>query len=702
MPSGKYSGKTYRWVYDSEPGYVDFCLNTKLTALADFGEYCKERRSGRQNEGASAQQPAAPAELVDRVDKAKAALKQAEKNLQSARAARNKFKPGVGGGAAERTELEEDAKIAKVAAAKWTQVAKLFEKRAVLVGEQVQQLKQRLVADALNPSQTAAVQAAQRPGVSIVHGPPGTGKTKTISSIARVLLKTGALHPEFQLDSVGCSASAPSSPATPVDPLQRGTGPIATSDLAAAAPSSAAVPDSAPVPPLPPGYNAFPHRVILTAAANKAVFNMIERVVADLRKEHMLLEAGRAGAGTTDSASAEAASSSRTAPVQHTKTPSTALAPMPTMTPAEQEVFGTPAADDHVLFYGVDDKVPDHLRRYFIHSRFGEVFSNFHVDRSEVQRLCREAPEWTRATARKLWDLLKRGRDGWAEFEKYREDEKFLRGAKGGRGGKAVGGRGKGEQDRGKEGTLGAFLGLGSGTDLAEELQLELLRRARFVGSTLACLGRGEFLGTLFPSDAYSDGPSQKEKALRALFAKEIWRRRFLAQPAVARELAGALFPVGAGGDKKDEPRAQQLADFFCSQIAARGGVMTSIILDEGGQATEAETLNAVALNPARLILVGDHRQLSATVVHSEANRKAKYARSLLERLAHDDMASPPPTGAAASSSSAAHPKQLRPAVPATLLDTQYRMHPAIAKFPNAQFYEERLKNGGNTEVAML
>ena len=77
---------------------------------------------------------------------------------------------------------------------------------------------------------------------------------------------------------------------------------------------------------------------------------------------------------------------------------------------------------------------------------------------------------------------------------------------------------------------------------------------------------------------------------------------------------------------------------------------MDVLICDEASQAIEAETLLALSLRPAKIILVGDPKQLSATL-HSNDAIKA-LDRSLMCRLMEDV-------------DSTHH-----------MLDTQYRMHP--------------------------
>mmetsp|Transcript_8363 Transcript_8363/g.23977 ORF Transcript_8363/g.23977 Transcript_8363/m.23977 type:complete len:105 (-) Transcript_8363:192-506(-) len=68
---------------------------------------------------------------------------------------------------------------------------------------------------------------------------------------------------------------------------------------------------------------------------------------------------------------------------------------------------------------------------------------------------------------------------------------------------------------------------------------------------------------------------------------------------------------------------------------------------------------------PRRAVLIGDPAQLPATVLSPEAVSLGR-ARSTMERL----MASGTET---------------------LLLDTQYRMHPEIAAFPNGMFYGSAL-----------
>lgn len=78
----------------------------------------------------------------------------------------------------------------------------------------------------------------------------------------------------------------------------------------------------------------------------------------------------------------------------------------------------------------------------------------------------------------------------------------------------------------------------------------------------------------------------------------------------------------------------------------------------------------ALQLGSSHAILVGDPQQLPATIF-SVSGRNTKFDRSLFQRL-----------------EDAGHPVHM--------LDTQYRMHPAISEFPRKIFYEGMLKDGPN------
>jgi hypothetical protein len=93
-----------------------------------------------------------------------------------------------------------------------------------------------------------------------------------------------------------------------------------------------------------------------------------------------------------------------------------------------------------------------------------------------------------------------------------------------------------------------------------------------------------------------------------------------------------------------------------------------SLIIDEAGQAVEAETLIALQTNPKKCLLVGDTKQLPATVI-SKFAAKLKFDRSLLWRLLEDC-------------------KQ-----PHGFLQEQYRMHPEISEFPSKRYYNTQLVN---------
>ena len=144
------------------------------------------------------------------------------------------------------------------------------------------------------------------------------------------------------------------------------------------------------------------------------------------------------------------------------------------------------------------------------------------------------------------------------------------------------------------------------------------------------------------------------------------------------------MLRTGSGrGDKSDEYASEAVsrATLVFATLASSGqGIMANmpppdaLIVDEAAQALESEVLIAFARRPRRCLLVGDPAQLPATMA-SEVARRAGHDVSLMQRLLN-----------------IAHGEKLAVGAPGlrewyTLLDTQYRMHPDISKFPSAQFY---------------
>lgn len=97
------------------------------------------------------------------------------------------------------------------------------------------------------------------------------------------------------------------------------------------------------------------------------------------------------------------------------------------------------------------------------------------------------------------------------------------------------------------------------------------------------------------------------------------------------------------------------------------------VIIDEATQVVEAET--AILFTPAvkKLVLAGDHKQLSATVT-STLGLKLHYGRSLFERLVECNQ------------------------YPSLLLNTQYRMHPKIAEWSSHMFYGGKVLSADNVK----
>ena len=100
---------------------------------------------------------------------------------------------------------------------------------------------------------------------------------------------------------------------------------------------------------------------------------------------------------------------------------------------------------------------------------------------------------------------------------------------------------------------------------------------------------------------------------------------------------------------------------------------LAELFVDEAAAATEPEILIPLHLWPRRMLAVGDPKQLPASVT---SKRAADFGldKSLLDRLMFG--------------CGEEH----------TMLDTQYRMSPAISAFPSSMFYNGKLQNGDNVK----
>lgn len=96
------------------------------------------------------------------------------------------------------------------------------------------------------------------------------------------------------------------------------------------------------------------------------------------------------------------------------------------------------------------------------------------------------------------------------------------------------------------------------------------------------------------------------------------------------------------------------------------------VFFDEATMATEPITIATMIKGCQQLSLIGDHKQLSPLVRSREAQTEG-LGTSLFERLmARGDVSN-------------------------IMLDTQHRMHPTLAAFPNTEFYGGQLQDGSST-----
>ena len=127
---------------------------------------------------------------------------------------------------------------------------------------------------------------------------------------------------------------------------------------------------------------------------------------------------------------------------------------------------------------------------------------------------------------------------------------------------------------------------------------------------------------------------------------------------------------------KEAQKKVQEAKIIFTTCTGAALGLLRKlqfayVIVDEASQLTEPNCLIALVKGCRKAVLVGDHVQLRPTVTPLGA--VYQYDISLFERL----YGQPEVSGVAK-----------------IMLDTQYRMHPKIAKFPSTRFYGGKLLSG--------
>lgn len=94
----------------------------------------------------------------------------------------------------------------------------------------------------------------------------------------------------------------------------------------------------------------------------------------------------------------------------------------------------------------------------------------------------------------------------------------------------------------------------------------------------------------------------------------------------------------------------------------------------------------SLTLQSSHVAIIGDHKQLPPVILSPEAHAGG-LSTSLFERLIHEKRMSSLVVLVCSSADTVVD-------IPSIMLDTQYRMHPAISAFPNKAFYASALADG--------
>ncbi|KAD2275728.1 hypothetical protein E3N88_41512 [Mikania micrantha] len=176
-----------------------------------------------------------------------------------------------------------------------------------------------------------------------------------------------------------------------------------------------------------------------------------------------------------------------------------------------------------------------------------------------------------------------------------------------------------------------------------------------------------------------------RNQSLKAAFDKRVKASRFMKLRLCKTECLQALKDLRSASLIPKHMNEHKLQNFclrnacliFCtasSSIKLCRNDMTPIklvVIDEAAQLKECESVIPLQLPGVQnAVLVGDERQLPA-MVQSKICEEAEFGRSLFERLVL-----------------LGHQKHL--------LNVQYRMHPSISQFPNAEFYNGLILDAPN------
>lgn len=115
------------------------------------------------------------------------------------------------------------------------------------------------------------------------------------------------------------------------------------------------------------------------------------------------------------------------------------------------------------------------------------------------------------------------------------------------------------------------------------------------------------------------------------------------------------------------------------------GSCFPVVICDEAAQCVEPSTLIPLRHGAVQCVMVGDHKQLSATTFSKQAAQNG-FDISLFERIQ------------SAADEELFHSKK-KCVDGAVMLNTQYRMLPEICRFPSKTFYHDELSDGDNVRA---